>query len=117
MVKGIVYRITAYEGILGWTHGMGKEVTEIYMPELGLAVNKMAIFKVPDKRRYEDARKVSTIKIDAHDVEFLKKHVESESRARRIAEKYLNKIDLEEALEEHKKGETISLERVRTERR
>lgn len=96
-MKGIVYELRTYGSILEYGHGWHRDITEIYLPELEIAANMEAkgiAFKLSKKiarRRYEDAKKVGEIEIDANDANSLKRYIEENKKVEKIVRTYLRK--------------------------
>jgi hypothetical protein len=87
LMLGKKYRLKVYESALHRIHGFGYEIEEIYFPELGIAMNRRAIFRTGPER-YTEAVEMGTVEVDDADVEVLKQYVFGRERAKQIARSY-----------------------------
>ena len=89
-MQGEKYKLKVYKSFLNWTHGMGYCIEEIYIPELGIVMNREAIFKTTSER-YKKAEKLGNVEIDEKDVEAIQKYLSMKENVEKIVLKYLSR--------------------------
>ena len=60
-MKAVKYKITCFDGVLEWTHGMGKTVDEIFIPGKHLCFNTVKglnVFKSNGPRSKEENKEI-----------------------------------------------------------
>lgn len=90
-MKGIIYKLRVYASVLDWNHDAGREITEIYIPEVKIVANEEAIFQILDQDRYEHAQKIKEIELPDDEVDELLRFVEKKSNAENIVKEWLNR--------------------------
>lgn len=90
-MKGIRYKIKAYESILEFSHGWYKIIEEIFIPKKMIAFNfygdKLNIFKTGEER-YEEALYKEDIEIEEEDVNLLKRYIKLKEKCEASFKKY-----------------------------
>lgn len=82
------FRLKVFGSVLDWSHGFGKDVEELFIPELGIGISKGEIFSTSSKR-YEKAEELGEVEIRDDDVAVIQEFLRKKEEAMGIAKKYL----------------------------
>jgi hypothetical protein len=86
-MKAIKYQVKIYDGVLSWTHGFGKIIEEIFIPEKEIGFNidngRLNVFKTDEPRG-----KGGEINLDDTLVDKLVNLFELNERCYKIAQAY-----------------------------
>jgi hypothetical protein len=69
-MKVKIYKITVYTSMLDVAHGEGRPLFEVYIPELGIFINKTGAFSAENKeieKRYVGREFIKDVEIDNPD--------------------------------------------------
>ncbi len=89
-MKGIQYNLIVSDSSSELGHGGEYTLTEIYLPDIGIAFNtKGFIFRADGDRYKRASKRLEDVAVSNEDAKLFRQQVETEERAKEVAGKYL----------------------------